>query len=254
MSLLRVVASEELTDSWVRGWSLPILAGIAGVLSASALAMAYTTQNNLLDAKEGLNVLVKLTLGAGVALSVFAAADSISGERDRASLEQLLLTPIRGSVLVFGKLIAAWSWWLAVFVVSLPYLWVLGTGLGIRSRAVVASMVVGLIFAALGGALASLFSVRARTNATSIGASILVLLLLAAPGQIPGAVMRGPIGTAVRAVDPITAGLEVLDRLLISEARLGAVVPWLIGPIAWMLIVGYLVFRVSSQIPLEPGA
>ena len=46
-------------------------------------------------------------------LALLAAADAISGERERGTLESLLLTPVVAAGLVAGKLLAALSLWLA---------------------------------------------------------------------------------------------------------------------------------------------
>lgn len=251
-SSLRTVAAEELRGLWRRGWGPWVLLGISLILSVAAVAMAYTSQINLLDALEGMTVLVKITLGVGLALMLFAAADSISGERDRASLESYLLTPIDGRSLVFGKAIAAWTWWVAVLIVSLPYLWILGTGLGMRARGVAVSMLAGLAMSVLLVVWGSLFSLRSSSSTSSVGAAVISVLVLAVPGQIPGAVLRGPVGTAVKAIDPVTAGLEFVDRVLVAEIPFGEALPWLLSPLAWAVLSALVLFRMSRVVPLEP--
>lgn len=251
-SSLRTVTAEELKSLWLRGWGPWVILGVSAVLSVAAVAMAYTSRINLLDALEGMTVLVKITLGVGLALSLFAAADSISGERDRASLESCLLTPIDGRSLVFGKAFVAWTWWASVFLVSIPYLWILGSGLGMRARGVVVSLLAGIVLSVLLVIWGSLFSLRSSSSTSSVGAAVIIVLVLAVPGQIPGAVFRGPLGTAVKAIDPVTAALEFVDRVLVAEVSFGEAFPWLISPLAWAVASGLVLFRISRVVALEP--
>lgn len=249
---LRTVTAEELKALWRRGWGPWVMLGVSVVLSVAAVAMAYTSRINLLDALEGMTVLVKITLGVGLALMLFAAADSISGERDRASLESCLLTPVDGRSLVFGKAVAAWTWWASVFLVSIPYLWILGTGLGMRARGVAVSLLAGFVMSVLIVIWGSLFSLHSSSSTSSVGAAVISVLALAVPGQIPGAVFRGSVGTAVKAIDPVTAGLEFVDRVLVAEIPFGEALPWLLSPLAWAVVSAFVLLRMSRVVALEP--
>lgn len=248
------VATEEIRDQWIRGWWLWIAFGISVVLGIVSVAMAYTSRINLLDAREGMNILVRISLGAALVLMLFTAADSVSGERDRATLESLLLTPLDGRSLVFGKLVAAWLLWLVVSLLSVPYLWVLGSGLGMRTIGIGASLIVGVLLAVLSGVWATTFSLRSSSNLASLMVTLATVLVLAVPAQIPGRFMEGTIGTAIKAVDPITAALEFLDRVLVGGEGLVASARWLVSPLAWSAVSVLLLYRLARTIELEPGS
>ena len=55
------------------------------------------------------------------------AADA-SGERERSTLEATLLSPVSRRALVVGKLAAAFSIWVAAWLIVIPYIWFLGRG------------------------------------------------------------------------------------------------------------------------------
>lgn len=251
---LTTVAQEEIRDRWIRGWWMWIAFGISLILGVVAAGMAYTAQINLLDAREGMNILVRVSLGAALVLMLFTAADSVSGERERSTLESLLLTPLDGRSLVFGKLLAAWFLWLVVFVLSIPYLWVLGSGLGMRTAGIGAALVVGVLLAALAGTWATMFSLRSSSNVTSVMGTLATVLALGVPAQIPGRFMEGPIGTAVRVIDPITAALEFLDRVLVGGAPFASSLGWLLSPLLWSVGSVLVLYRLARAIELEPGA
>ena len=248
------VAGEEIRDQWIRGWWPWVAFGMSVVLSMVALGMAYTSRVNLLDAREGMNILVRISVGAALGLMLLDAADSVSWERDRSTLESLLLTPLDGRSLVFGKLFASWFLWLVVFLITVPYLWVLGTGLGMRSVGIGAALIVGAALAVLSGVWAMMFSLRSSSSTVSIIATLGTVLALAVPAQIPGRFMEGTVGTAVRAIDPITAALEFLDRVLIGGEGLAGSSTWLVGPLAWSAASLIVLYRFARTIDMDPGS
>ena len=48
---------------------------------------------NFLEQRESLSLLLQVAIGVGSLLALLAAADAFSGERERGTLESLLLTP-----------------------------------------------------------------------------------------------------------------------------------------------------------------
>ena len=62
---------------------------------------------NFLEQREAVNLTLQVAVAVGALLALLAAADAISGERERGTLESLLLTPVPRRQLVAGKLLAA---------------------------------------------------------------------------------------------------------------------------------------------------
>lgn len=249
-----LVAREEVTDAWLRGIGPWLMAGVTIALSGVAVGIAYTSQINLLDAREGVAILVRVALGLGLLLVLYSGADAVSGARDRSTLESLLLTPVRHSSLVLGKAIAALVWWLVSFAVAAPYVMAVGSGPGgaIDALAVVATA--GLALAVFFGFGAVLVSVRARTTLASIGTCIVAVGLLAVPALLPTTVTRGPIGTAVLRVDPVTSTLQLLNRVVVDQHAFSTEASWLVSPVvAALVVVGVAIVGVRA-IELEPGS
>jgi ABC-2 type transport system permease protein len=117
--------------------------------------------------------------------------DGISGERERGTLESLLLTPVSRRALVVGKLAAALTVWFATFVVSTPYIWVLGLRVG--RPVLLLSLGVGTVLA-VGLAAPALVSALSASNKVSIAVSWFILLALFAPTQLPGGLPKGWFG------------------------------------------------------------
>src|SRR3954451_11014036 len=125
------VVEQELRDLWVGGRGLALSLGFSVLLSAIAYLTATNTDLNFLEQRESVNLTLQVAIAVGGLLALLAAADTISGERERGSLESLLLTPVSRLQLTAGKLLAALSLWLAALAITIPYVWFLGRGVGI---------------------------------------------------------------------------------------------------------------------------
>ena len=104
------------------------------LLSVSAYLVATNQALNFLEQRETVNLVLQIAIAVGALLALLAAADTISGERERGTLESLLLTPVSRVEMVGGKLLASLSLWLAAFAISVPYVWFLGPRSGDRRR------------------------------------------------------------------------------------------------------------------------
>lgn len=249
----RVVAAEELRDLWVAGRGAWMVFVLSLILSVSTVALARTASVNLLDAREGAVAIARLAAGVGALLAMLVASDAISGERERATLEALLVTPVDRRHLVVGKLIAALSLSVGCYLVSVPYLIVIGRIAGITGAAVVAAGIVGGLAAVLLAVGALVISLRASTNRTSLAASLLTLTVLALPGLLPATAMKSAVAQAIARVDPISALLGFLNAVLVDERPLAAGAEWLLSPVLLAVIAVVWVMSAPRRILLDPS-
>src|SRR5437899_4775458 len=142
-----VVARQELRDLWLGGRGLLLTLAFSGLLSVLSYLVATNKALNFLEQREAVNLTLQVAIAVGALLALVAAADAVSGERERRTLETLLLTPVPRLELLFGKLVAAFSLWLAAFAMTIPYVWFLGRGVGIVGDALAVGAVVGTLLA-----------------------------------------------------------------------------------------------------------
>ena len=88
------------------------------LLSVIAYLVATNRSLNFLERRETVNLTVQVAVAVGALLAMVAAADAISGERERARWRACSSRPSRGSALAAGKLLAALSLWLAAFAIT----------------------------------------------------------------------------------------------------------------------------------------
>ena len=92
-SNLTVVAGQELRDLWIGGRGLLLTLGFSVLLSVVTYLVATNTALNYLEQRESVNLLLQVAIAVGALLCLLAGADTISGERERGTIEALLLTP-----------------------------------------------------------------------------------------------------------------------------------------------------------------
>ena len=227
----RIVAAQELRDLWLGPRGPVVLLVYSLLLSVLAYLSAGNADLNLVDARESVGILVQVAITVGALAALVAGADAIAGERERGTLEHLLLTPTSLSSIVIGKLIAALSVWFAAMLIAIPYVVSLGDGPGVSADGVLVLIVAGsLIGVALAG-LGLAVSAVASSNRVSIAASIVILLLLAAPSQLPQAASRGLLGDVIIRANPVSAGLKLASHVLVDQRSWGSQWSLLIAPV-----------------------
>lgn len=238
-----VVAEQELRDLWLGGRGLMLSFAFSLLVSLIAYLVATNTELNFLEQRESVNLTLQVAIAVGTLLTLLAAADAVSGERERATLENLLLTPVSRLELTVGKLLAAFSLWLAAFVITIPYVWFLGRGVGIVGNAVAAGLVVGTLLAIFLASLGLIISLFATSNRISLSLGLFVLLALYAPTQLPSTAQRGWAGDLLLRVNPLTAGEHYVGKILVDAHAWSRDVSWLVSP-----LVAAVVFAAAATL------
>lgn len=248
-----VVAERELRDLWLAGRGLPLMFGYAVLLSITSYLTATTQALNFLEQRESVSLMLQVAVAVGALLVLLAAADAVSGERERGTLETLLLTPAPRHALIIGKGIAAFSLWVAAWVISIPYLAYIGRGVGVVGVSIAGGLVVGSMLALFLAGFGLLISSVANSNRLSLSAGLFALLALYAPTQLPAAAQHSWVGDLLLRADPFTAGLRHLGRLIINGHSLGQDAGWLLGPTIAAVLLPAAAIAVSGRLTLRPG-
>jgi ABC-2 type transport system permease protein len=235
-SVVPVVLEQELRDLWLGGRGLVLCFAFSLLLSVIAYLVATNRALNFLEQRETVNLTLQVAVAVGALLALLAAADAVSGERERGTFETLLLTPVSRFDLTAGKLAATLSLWLAAFAVTIPYVWFLGRGVGIAGTAVTTGFVVGTLLAVFLASLGILISVVSTSNRVSLSFSLFLLLALFAPTQLPSSAQSGWAGELLLRVNPLTAGEHYIGRLVVTGHNWTDDLSWLISPLVCAVV------------------
>jgi ABC-2 type transport system permease protein len=250
----RIVAEQELRDLWLGGRGLPLSIAFSALLSVLSYLVATNRSLNFLEQHESVNLTLQVAIAVGALLTLLAAADTVSGERERGTLETLLLTPVPRVELTAGKLLAALSLWLAAFAITIPYVWFLGRGVGIVGDALAVGALVGSLLAIFLTSLGVLVSVFARSNRVSLSLSLFLLLALFAPTQFPSSAQQGWAGELLLRANPLTAGEHYVGKIIVDRHPWGDDLAWLASPIAAaVLFAAAAAFAGSRYLRLNGG-
>jgi ABC-2 type transport system permease protein len=243
----RVVARQESRDLWVNGRGPLFMFGFSVLLSVVTYVTASNLVLNFLEQREAVNLVLQVAVAVGVLLALVVSADAISGERERGTLETMLLAPVTRRAILAGKFVAALSVWLAAFVITVPYLWVLAHGVRIAGEVLVAGLVVGTLLAAGLVALGLLMSAISTSNKVSLVAGPLLLLALFAPTQLPR-LPQGWAGEVLRRGNPVGAGLHYLTVVLVDGHAWTRELSYLVSPVLTVMLAGTVLIALGPRL------
>ncbi|SCG66632.1 ABC transporter permease [Micromonospora inositola] len=243
-----VVAEQECRDLWVSGRGPGLVFAFSVVLSVMTYLAGTSQVLNFLEQREAVNLTLQVAVAVGVLVTLVVAADAISGERERGTLESLLLTPVSRRAIVLGKMAAALSLWLAAFVVSVPYLWVLGRGVSIVGQALLLGLLVGTLLAVALAALGLLISAVSSSNKVSLAVSLFLLLALFAPTQLPGGAPKGWFGDLLVRLNPVGAALHYLTAVLVNGHAWTRDLSYLVSPLLTAVLAGGVLIAAGTRI------
>ena len=243
-----VVAGQELRDIWFSPRGPAIIVAYSLLLSLLTYLAASNTELNIIDQRDTVNLVTQIAMALAVAVSLLFSADSISGERERETLESLLLTPVPRREIVLGKLLAAVSVWPVMLIVAIPYMWALRLGTGLFSDAFLSGLLVGTLLVVAFASLGMLVSLFSASNRLSLAATFFIFIVLLAPTQLP---LSGWFGDLIKQVNPMTAGSTFLQRVIVREAAWADEWHLLIAPAIAAVVMLAIVFIAAGRLRLH---
>ena len=249
-----LVFKQELIELWVGGRVLNFLILFSVLMSITAFLLATNNELSLLPLKQTVFVALTAAITFGLFNGLIIAAESISGERERATLEALLLTPISRRQIVVGKFLAALSPWPAALILSIPYIAVLSQGDEVLGQALLWGTLMGSVLAVAFIGFGMLVSIWSNSNRISLFVSLLVYVLSLLPAQLPTEFQATLAGAFIAATNPLEASRQFLQKTLMESRPIGEVWIFLVAPaVLTALILGLLFLYAAPRLRLEGG-
>ena len=247
-------AWQEMRDLWLGGRALLLSLAFSLLLSVIAYLVATNRALNFLEQRETVNLTLQVAIAVGALLALLTAADAWSGERERGTLESLLLTPVSRIDIAAGKLLAALSLWLAAFAITVPYVWFLGRGVGIAGDAIASGIVVGSLLAICLSSFGLLISVVSSSNRVRLSIALFLLLALFAPSQLPSSAQRGWAGDLLLRINPLTAGEHYIGKIVVDGHPWRDDIAWLTSPAIAAVAFAAAALLAGRAVRLRGGA
>jgi ABC-2 type transport system permease protein len=241
-----LVFRQELADLWVGGKALNLLILYGILMSITAFLLATNSELSLTPPRLMIVVMIQSAMTFGLFIGLVIASESISGERERATLEPLLLAPAGRRQIVLGKYLAALSPWPIAYAYCIPYVVVLSQGdlalwPALAWGALLGALVV-IAFTGL-GLLASMWSNSTRTS-LFIGLLIYVLALL--PANLPGEFSASAAGAVIQTIDPLEAVRQFMTQGFVEVRTVDQLWPLLYAPVLVTALILLVVFGFAA--------
>ena len=248
-----LIFTREITELWLGGKAPVLLLIFSVLLGIMTWVMASNSELSLIPPQEMVYETSKAAIAVGLFISLIIGADSVSGERERMTLEGLLLTPTSRRQIILGKFLAGVSPWPVAMLIAVPYMSVLSQGNEVFRHAVPWAGLVGTILAPAFTAMGMLASFWSSSNKTSLFTSLGLYVLFLLPSQLPGRAQTGLAGSLLQQANPIAASNHFLSKILVNNRTLGEWWPFLIAPVVFALFVYALLFYVAPALRLDGG-
>ncbi len=250
-----LVFRQELDDLWVGGKALNLLILFGILMSITAFLLATNSELSLTPPRMMIVVMVQSAITFGLFIGLVIAAESFSGERERATLEPLLLAPAGRRQIALGKFLAALSPWPIAYVFCVPYVITLAQGDVALWPALLWGAIVGTLASVTFTGLGMLVSLWSNSSRTSLFVGLLIYIAALLPAQLPGEFQATVAGAVVQAVDPIEAIRQFLLKGFIDVRPVEELWPLLYTPIlATVVILGVVFLYAAPRLRLEADA
>jgi len=237
-----LIFTRELTDLWVGGKALYLILIYGFLLGIASFVTANNSELDLIPPKEMVFFTLQIAFGVGVFMSLVIGADILSGERERSTLEGLLLTPASRRQIILGKFLACISPWPLVFIITIPFLYLFAQDDPIFGQTLFLGSLMGSILVVGFAGLGILISYWSNSNKVSYFLSLTLYILFLVPTQWPGQAQKGVVGKFVQRVKPMEATNEFLEKILVNNRTLHEYQSWLRGPVVFTAIILILLF------------
>lgn len=251
MSTLRTIAWKECREDFfaARGMGLYLTAAI--VLSAFSLLLVGNTELSLLDNAQAVYMMAGIILALATMITMVRGSDGFAGERDRETLEALLISPVSGTELALGKLAALIISWLLLYILAVPYIWAVASSGQNLLSALIYLFVIGTILMAIFGTLILSLSARVRSFKGAMSSGLVLFLFAATPVVLGPSLRQSFIGRILDGLNPFAIAMNMLDAIIIDSQ--GALTKQ-IFPLAQLLIYGiisaWVLWKSSKRIKL----
>jgi ABC-2 type transport system permease protein len=212
-TLIKKECAEEIFSS--RGATLYLVG--CGVLSVFSLLLVSNTELSLLDNAQAVYMMSAIIITLALLIAVIRGSDGFAGERERETLETLLVTPVSPAKIAVAKLMGLIFSWLVVFVFAIPYLWAVGsTGQNLLST-LIYLFIAGTLLVVIFGGFTLAISARMRTFKGALSIGLSAFLLSGSPILIGPSLRQSTVGRFVDLINPFANALNMLDSVVVDN-------------------------------------
>lgn len=189
----------------------------SGILSILSYLFLTNSELSLLDQGQMLYMMLNFITALGVLIGLVFGADSFAGEIERGTIEALLLSPASKTEIALGKLGAALTNWGILFIISLPYLLIVGKGGQNLLVGIVYLAILGTLLVTTFSAFSMGLSARIKSMKNSLIIVFFVFLLAGSPIFLSSAQRGTWFGVILDLINPFADAINTFDSVVIDS-------------------------------------
>lgn len=216
-SIIYLIASKELKSNFRNQRGLINILIFSLVLSAFSLLFVSNAELSLLDEAQVIYMITGAITAVAAVISIIIGADSFAGEKDKSTLVPLLLSPIKRNELVVGKTIGILLAWLVLYLISIPYIWALGSTGQNMFESIIYLGLFGTPVVLGFGLLAMSISSKTGNILVSLVSSLVLFMLAASPLLLSPGLRKSAIGQLLDTINPFACVLNTYDSVIIDS-------------------------------------
>lgn|GEM_PF-1013837 len=210
---------------------------VALLFSVIALCFVSIQDLSMLAQSDIITTFSKLVIVIGCLITIILAATSFSNEKEQNTLESLLLTTVSKHEIAIGKLISIILMWLAVFILSIPYIIALGEGSSVSVSIIRSVFITGTLIVVIVALIATTLSIILLSSKNAIVTSIILFIIVAVPGFLPKAVIKSSAGSLLGYLSPLSSAFNILKSVATQNVNTSiATTGFYIAILVWVLI------------------
>jgi ABC-type transport system involved in cytochrome c biogenesis permease component len=231
-------AKEKLCDA--RGSMWAVICAIVLTLTSSDLMFA-DKELSLLGRSENLYIVTSVAVGLGLLVAGLFAADRGVIVEKRMALDETMRTPTKRGALLLTRVLSAMAMWLLIFVISAPYIVVVGFGTGVTWVALTYTLVLGTLCV---GAFTTLIVGLVAQSRSGRGATLVfsaTFATLTVPTFLGTTSRNSLLGDTYNVLSPFAQTRISLASAIVDKEGLLVQLPHIATVAAFALIVGTFV-------------
>jgi ABC-2 type transport system permease protein len=242
MALLR----KELREHLLSRKGLFIFFIISLLFSVLAFSFISVKELSLLAQVEVNMTFIKMMLGISNLVLMILGATMISGEREKGTLESLLLTPLSKMKIMLSKLAAIFIFWLVLVLLSLPYFIALTVGTNLFPILLAYIIWNGTLLVISFAGLSLAISAWVASTKNALLLSIIIFFIAVIPMFLSTTTKKVGFAHFVDQSSPVSSSMLAMKDLMVN--KLG-VMTLLIDslPVCVFFVIMVLIFILASK-------
>jgi ABC-type transport system involved in multi-copper enzyme maturation permease subunit len=211
------IMQKEIKESILtpKGFLWYILTSV--ILSILSYLFLTNSELSLLDQGQMLYMIMNFITALGILIGLVFGADSFAGEIERGTIEALFLSPVNKTEIAMGKLGAALTNWGIIFIIALPYLFVVGKGGQNLLVGIAYLAILGMLLVTTFSAFSMGLSARIKSMKNSLIIAFFIFLLAGSPIFLSAAQRGTWFGRILDLINPFADVINTFDSVVIDS-------------------------------------